>query len=215
MDKAKKAKLLELRQKKLNAKKQADQQKHEDIVVAINRLNDILEGERQDNASIKELISKLESFGSLQDEIAKVKQAVENIPKTNNVTIDNLDEIITQQPAIDFSEVTGAINELAEQAAKSKIPDSISINNKKPEAFIPFRRVIEVNGKLAFDNTPTPIALGGGGGASIVNVPTSTGFEDHANITTDLSTPNVIIETDGKRTKTTTINGTTITEVWS
>lgn len=213
MDKAKKAKLLELRQKKLNAKKQADQQKHDDIVTAINRLNELFD--RQDNTSIKELISKLEVIDSLKDEVAKVKQAVENIPKVNNVTIDNLDEIIAKQPAIDLSEVTGAVNELMEQAAKTKAVDTVSIKNKTPDAFIPFRRVREMNGKLVFDDVPTPIAIGGGSGSSIVNVPTSNGFDQHANITTDLSTPNVIIETDGKKTKTTTINGAIITEVWS
>lgn len=40
-------------------------------------------------------------------------------------------------------------------------------------------------------------------------------FAPNADITTDISTPNVIIETDGVRTLTTTITGTEITEIWS
>jgi len=41
------------------------------------------------------------------------------------------------------------------------------------------------------------------------------GFSPNANITTDTSTPNVVVQTDGTKTLTTTISGTTITEVWS
>ena len=41
------------------------------------------------------------------------------------------------------------------------------------------------------------------------------GFDPGANITTDLSTPGIIIETDGVRTLTTTITSSSITEVWS
>lgn len=41
------------------------------------------------------------------------------------------------------------------------------------------------------------------------------GFDPSLNITTDISTPGLIIETDGVRTLTTTITATTITEVWS
>lgn len=43
----------------------------------------------------------------------------------------------------------------------------------------------------------------------------ASGFSPHANITTDTSTPNVVVQTDGTKTLTTTISGTTITEVWS
>ena len=41
------------------------------------------------------------------------------------------------------------------------------------------------------------------------------GFDPGADLTTDISTPGVIIETDGVRTLTTTITSTEITEVWS
>lgn len=41
------------------------------------------------------------------------------------------------------------------------------------------------------------------------------GFDPALDITTDISTPGVIIETDGFRTLTTTITDTLITEVWS
>lgn len=44
---------------------------------------------------------------------------------------------------------------------------------------------------------------------------TGAGFSPSANITTDISTPGTIIETDGVKTLTTTITSTSITEVWS
>lgn len=50
---------------------------------------------------------------------------------------------------------------------------------------------------------------GGGGGESTLAFPL------YANITTDISTPGTIIETDGVKTLTTTITSTSITEVWS
>ena len=45
--------------------------------------------------------------------------------------------------------------------------------------------------------------------------PGTGGFAPNANITTDLSTPGTIIETDGTRTLTTVITSTEITETWS
>ena len=41
------------------------------------------------------------------------------------------------------------------------------------------------------------------------------GFAANANITTDISTPGTIIETDGVKTLTTVITATTITETWT
>lgn len=57
---------------------------------------------------------------------------------------------------------------------------------------------------------PTKIAVTNLDGTSISN-----GFTENATITTDTSTPNVVVQTDGTKTLTTTISGTTITEVWS
>ena len=43
----------------------------------------------------------------------------------------------------------------------------------------------------------------------------SGGFDANATITTDISTPGTIIETDGVKTLTTVITSTAITETWS
>jgi hypothetical protein len=43
----------------------------------------------------------------------------------------------------------------------------------------------------------------------------SVGFANNANVTTDLSGGSVITQTDGTKTLTITISGSTITEVWS
>lgn len=45
--------------------------------------------------------------------------------------------------------------------------------------------------------------------------PISGGLNPNSNITTDISTPGTIIETDGVKTLTTTITSTSISEVWS
>ena len=43
----------------------------------------------------------------------------------------------------------------------------------------------------------------------------SVGFAEGVNVTTDLSTPGTIVQTDGVKTYTATITSTSITEVWS
>lgn len=43
----------------------------------------------------------------------------------------------------------------------------------------------------------------------------SNGFNSNSNITTDISTPGTIIESDGVKTLTTVITSTEITETWS
>jgi hypothetical protein len=60
-----------------------------------------------------------------------------------------------------------------------------------------------------------PMSIVGEGIATEATLAKTVGFDVNSNITTDLSTPGVIIETDGVKTLTTTISGTTITEVWS
>ena len=45
--------------------------------------------------------------------------------------------------------------------------------------------------------------------------PGTEGFSPHADVTTDISTPGTIIETDGTKTLTTVITATTITETWT
>lgn len=41
------------------------------------------------------------------------------------------------------------------------------------------------------------------------------GFNPNSNITTDISTPGIVIETDGVKTLTTDYTTSTITEIWS
>jgi hypothetical protein len=91
--------------------------------------------------------------------------------------------------------------------------------------------MVELLKKIKDKKQTTTVVGGGGGGSSwpAVNadgnaapltvdatgaVKTSP-FAPNANITTDLSTPGTIIETDGTRTLTTVITSTEITETWS
>lgn len=57
---------------------------------------------------------------------------------------------------------------------------------------------------------PTKISVTNLDGTSLSN-----GFTENATITTDISTPGTIIETDGVKTLTTVITATTITETWT
>lgn len=170
MDKAKKARLAELRKKKLEQKQLTEQQRHQDLVDAFNGLRDLFITQNKEAIrTTSQLLVKLDQLGSFKSELNAVKEAIKNIPVANDVKISNLSELANLQKEVDLTEVKLAINELAESIAKQAI-DAVSITNKKPEEYIPFRRVIEKNGKLVFDDSPAQVNVlgGGGGGKSFV-----------------------------------------------
>ena len=235
MEKSKKAKLLELRAKKIENNKVADQKKHEEIIEALNALHGLFsDGNVTSTESTEQLLDKLSEIESLKSEVASVRQAIENIPKIEKVAISNLSELISQQKEVDLSRVVNAINTLTREV-KSQTVNSITVDNKEPADFIPTRRVINKNGTLVFDDKPMEVTVvgGGGRGASMASVqaplirdgnaiavvnqdgtPMNGGFSPEADVTTVID-GDIITQTDGVKTLTTTISGNTITEVWT
>ena len=170
MDKAKKAKLAELRKKKLEQKQLTELQRHQDLVDAFNGLRDLFVTQNKESIRVtSQLLVKLDKLGSFKPELNAVKEAIENLPTVDNIKISNLHELASLQKEVDLTEVKEAINDLSESIAKQAM-DSVSITNRKPEEYIPFRRVIQQNGKLIFDDDPMHVNVlgGGGGGRSFV-----------------------------------------------
>lgn len=163
-----KAKLLELRKKKNDQKRQSDLQKHLELVDAIKDIQKFFEDSlKRDIKQSELLLRKLEEFGEFKKEVAAIKEAIKGIPTVKSVSINNISDLNKLQKT-DFTEVKNAILKLV-QAADKKTIDSFTINNKKAEEYIPTRRVIEKNGQLVFDDKPMEVTVVGGGGGAIIN----------------------------------------------
>lgn len=166
MDKAKKEKLLELRQKKADSKNKAENKKHEDLLSAVRGLHSLFDQQDEKNAQNTEaLLAELEKFNSFKDEVAKVREAIENIPQKDEVSINNLSELIESQKEVDFTQLTNAVKTLT-VAVKNQTVDSVGIKNKDVEDYIPVRRVIQVGKRLVFDDKPMEVSVVGGGSST-------------------------------------------------
>lgn len=164
MDKAKKAKLAELRKKKSDQKQQTELQRHQELVDAFNGLRTLFDERNKEDAKSSDLLlKKLSELGDFKTELSAVKEAIENLPTVDNIKISNLSEIASLQKEVDLTEVKQAIDRLASSIAKQAL-DSVSITNKKPDEYIPMRRVVLKDGQLVFDDKPQVISVGGGGG---------------------------------------------------
>lgn len=164
MDKAKKAKLAELRKKKSEQKQQTELQRHQELVDSFNGLRNLFEERSQKDAeSSALLLEKIAKLGDFKPELSAVRKAIENLPTVDNIKISNLSEIASLQKEVDLTEVKQAIDKLSSSIAKQAL-DSVSITNKTPDEYIPMRRVILKDGQLIFDDKPQIITVGGGGG---------------------------------------------------
>lgn len=164
MDKARKLKLLELRQKKTANRQKTDNQRHAEFLQSITGLHDLFkEKNAKDVKKTDELIDKLSEFSSFKKEVQQVRQAIQDLPKVDKVAISNITELINAQKDLDLTEVTKAINELTKQVAAQTI-DAVTIKNKDANDYVPIRRVIEVQGRLIFDDKPMEVTVVGGGG---------------------------------------------------
>lgn len=168
MDRAKKARLAELRKKKLEQKQLTEQQRHQDLVYAFNGLRELFVTQNKEAIrTTSQLLVKLDQLGSFKPELNAVKEAIESLPTVDTIKISNIHELAALQKEVDLTDVKLAINELAESIAK-QVMDAVAITNKKPEEYIPFRRVVEKNGKLIFDDSQAQVSVLGGGGRSFV-----------------------------------------------
>lgn len=167
MDKVKKARLAELRKKKLEQKQQTDLQRHQDLVDAFNGLKNLFDEKAKVDAKASALLlEKLEKLGDFKPELNAVKQAIESLPTVDNIKISNLHELASLQKEVDLTEVKQAIDDLSTSIAKQAM-DSVSITNKTVGEYIPVRRVIEKNGRLMFDDKPLEVTVVGGGGGGV------------------------------------------------
>lgn len=166
MDKAKKAKLLELRQKKNASSKQTEEQRHSELLDAVHGLHSLFgEQNKQNTQNTEALLVELSKSNDLKEEVAKVKQAIKELPRVDEVSITNLSELIESQKDLDLSEVVKAVNELSEKVEKQQL-DEVKIINQEVEDFIPMRRVRKNKlGKLEYDDEPLQVSVVGGGGS--------------------------------------------------
>lgn len=169
MDKAKKQKLLELRQKREAEKKRIESQKHEDLLSAIKSLHEVI-GEQSEQSvdQTDKLLDKLEELSSFSKEVQEVRKAIESLPKVDRVAISNISDLLEAQKELDLTEVVESIKNLS---AAIEADREVFISNKKVEEFIPVRRVRQdKNGRLIFDDDPLQVTVVGGGGSAIASV---------------------------------------------
>jgi DNA repair exonuclease SbcCD ATPase subunit len=173
-----------------------------------------------------------QKFVDYSDQIKDLAQAVKSVEdavKAQKTTVEapvvNVDAPVVNVPETDLKPLTTEITKAFTKAIQ-EIPEPKETDLK------PVVTEQKKTNKILAEILDKPTGGGGGGGSSwpAVNeegvtqplnlvgnslAVTSTQFPADADITTDLSTPGVIIETDGVRTLTTTITSTEITEVWS
>lgn len=169
MDKAKKQKLLELRKKKNADSKKSESTKHAELVNAVNNLSSLFKDNEKKHAdTIDTLLSKLEEVSAFRNEVIEVKQAINDIPVTNAVAVNNLHELLELKQEVDMTPVTRAIENLTKAISK-QVVEKVTIKNKKVDEFVPMRRVRSVQGRLMFDDDALKVEVIGGGGGSVVN----------------------------------------------
>lgn len=167
----KKQKLIELRKKKSEQRKQSEEKKHSEFLSAVNNLAELFDESSKDNIqAIDALMNKLGEFSQFADHISRIEQAIEKIPKTDKVEITNLSQIAKMQQEVDLSEVTKAIESLTEEVKNQTPSSEVMVANQKADEYIPFRRVIQVNGRLLFDDDRMKVNVIGGGGGSTASV---------------------------------------------
>lgn len=197
------------------------------VVVALSKLDkDVLD-------SKLDLNPVLEALSGLKQELAQIpKGHAPQIEQKETVKVSNLDDVkldttdlikaikaldlkvdvkapVINTEKVDISPLKDVMLDLLKAFNKQKIEIP-----KFPE--IPKTDLAKVEKKLDESNKHLKEIAGkrfggggGGGGESTLAFPL------YANITTDTSTPGIIIETDGVKTLTTTYSSTSITEVWS
>lgn len=184
------------------------------------------------------------SMNGVKRELSLIPKSHPKLPEAkDSFKITNLDEIkLDTKPVEDAIKGLKLVTEApiinTEKVDLKPLQDIMldlvkSVNDKEYPEFpdipeFPITDLSKVELKLDESNkhlkkiVDKPIGGGGGGGngTPYVNdegkpVNVVVGFDPGVDLTTDISTPGIIIETDGVRTLTTTISTTEITEVWS
>lgn len=180
--------------------------------------------------SLPELKEREErDYSDLFKDITEAIKSVETSVKAQELKVDapviNVPETVVNVEKPDLSAIEKGHKDLVKAVKDIKIPE-FKMDNLEVE------KQIKTSNKLLKELVSKPVGGGGSGGGRVSpyqdsnnipafvtlnsdgSIPTG-GFDPSADLTTDISTPGIIIETDGVRTLTTTITSTTITEVWS
>jgi len=158
-----KAKLLELRKKKLDNKAKNQQEildSNASIVQAIQNLHKVINDTAEYNQSeLVKQIGQLRASESHQPLIDKLDELLLNTD--NNVEVTNLESLIeaVDKIKLDNNEVVLAINNVVTEIENNK-------QSQEPEDYIPVRSVRKVGNILVFDDSPNQSIVNGGGGGS-------------------------------------------------
>lgn len=162
-----------------------------------------------------------DSFKRLEDTISSVKSAIEAQKTTVEAPVVNVPETVVNIPETDLKPLERGL-EKVEKSVKALVFPTTDTSKLEKEQVKQTKLLKEIRDK--------PVGGGGGGGSSWPAVNDAgvaqplhvddtgalqtTPFASDANITTEIA-GGVITQTDGVRTLTITIDGNTITEVWT
>lgn len=156
-----KAKLIELRQKKVENKSKQHQDildSNKSIVEAIEQLHKAINDTAQFNKDVLvEQITELRQSNDLKESFSILDDSIKAI-KLEQQVID-LESLIqaVNDVKLDNSDVVAAIQSLA-----TKIKNETS---QRPEDYLPVRRVRRVGDRYVFDDDPLKVSVVGGGGS--------------------------------------------------
>jgi hypothetical protein len=166
MDKSKLANI-RLEQSKKRNKQVAD--RHDALLKSNDAIKSQLEliwkelngQEKYNDSKLLEQIDVLASNTDLKSPLEGLQKAIEAIPKTEEVEVSNLKELIE---AVKNSKVEFSNKDVVNALSNLTVSVKALTFSQDPIDFVPMRRVIQVGNKLTFDDT-----TGGGGGASFVS----------------------------------------------
>lgn len=179
---------------------------------------ELLELKEREEKDYSDQLKSLESAINAVEKVVKAQKLIAEAP------IVNVPQPQVNVDAPNLSPLQEGLKEIVNSVKGIIIPE-YKTDNAEVE------KLIKKSNTLLEKILDKPVGKGGGGGRATPyetadgvpafvtlnsdgSVP-SGGFDPSADLTTDISTPGVIIETDGIRTLTTTITDTEITEVWS
>lgn len=175
----------------------------------------------KENPEIPEVDSvEINNLPDFEDYNTKLIEAVRSIDVKPVVNLP-APEVKVDAPVInlenDFTTLEKALKDVVSAIQNQVFPEPKDIDLTKVE-----KKLDKANEHL---KTISEKKFGGGGGGGGNGTPyvdatgkpvnVVVGFDPGADITTDLSTDGIIIETDGVKTLTTTITSTSVTEIWS
>lgn len=159
-------KLDKLRQSRLRPQKELIQA-HKDFISEfsskIDELKEVL-GVPLD-VNIEPLLEQLKTIESISPSVEKLQQSISKLNFPTAVKVKGLEDMLKElrketKLSVDI-DTDGIISALAE--IRDKISERVIIQNRSPDEFIPFRRVVSIGNRLVFDDNIGGNSGGGGG----------------------------------------------------